>query len=500
MKANKYQRLLFSTTLVVLLGVVYSNTLAPDLTWANRGADGGDLITAAATGGVAHPSGYPTYLVLARLFQLLPWGTLAFRTNLLSAVCSIAAALIVSYVVVGISEGSKEVRNLSGFLAGLGFGLSPLLWSQSVITEVYTLHALFIAVILWVILQHDHGPTTREHWVDRFGGVIFGLALGNQLTVVFLFPVWYLAHAVERVHPSGRWMVRWGRLGNRTGGLLLGLLIYLLVPIWARSGSPVNWGNPVDLEGLWWLISGQLYQNRILNLSPEFLWPRVQSWAGYLRSQYGFVGLGLGFYGLFYGQPRQRRLFYSLTLWMFALYSAFAIGYNSKDSYILLIPAFQAFALWLGVGAANVLNALFPKGLVWGVMSASVLLGFMALNAWQTYPQVDASADTRATDFAHAVMEQAPSDAILLTTEDEDSFALWYYHYALGQRPDVKIVIKGMVKHGWYRDLLRSTYPQLILPEFRTCAACILQALPFSNAVPVCETVLESNEVLNCGL
>ena len=48
---------------------VYLASLAPGLTWANFGADGGDLIAAAATGGVAHPTGYPFYLLLARLFQ-----------------------------------------------------------------------------------------------------------------------------------------------------------------------------------------------------------------------------------------------------------------------------------------------------------------------------------------------------------------------------------------------------------------------------------------------
>ncbi|MBL6983191.1 MAG: DUF2723 domain-containing protein [Anaerolineales bacterium] len=95
MKA-KLLRWLLPIILLITLGIVYSLTLAPDLTWANRGADGGDLITAAATGGVAHPPGYPTYLTLARLFQMLPVGTVAFRTNILSMVCGLLAALVVA--------------------------------------------------------------------------------------------------------------------------------------------------------------------------------------------------------------------------------------------------------------------------------------------------------------------------------------------------------------------------------------------------------------------
>src|SRR5512134_545866 len=78
-------RIVGSVCALVVLAIAYASTLAPGITWANNGTDSGDLITAAATLGVAHPTGYPTYLLLARFFQLIPVGSLAFRTNLLSA-------------------------------------------------------------------------------------------------------------------------------------------------------------------------------------------------------------------------------------------------------------------------------------------------------------------------------------------------------------------------------------------------------------------------------
>ena len=71
---------------------VYVATLAPGLTFEHNGADGGDLITAAHTLGVPHPSGYPTYTLLAWLASQLPVGTIAYRANLLSAVCASLAA------------------------------------------------------------------------------------------------------------------------------------------------------------------------------------------------------------------------------------------------------------------------------------------------------------------------------------------------------------------------------------------------------------------------
>ncbi len=118
--------------LLISLAYVYLSTIAPDLTWANRGSDGGGLITAAATNGIAHPSGYPLYLILARFFQLLPVGSLAFRTNLMSVFFAILTALLVYAIVVRylLAQTNRYyVPCIAGLSAGLAAGFSPLFWS-----------------------------------------------------------------------------------------------------------------------------------------------------------------------------------------------------------------------------------------------------------------------------------------------------------------------------------------------------------------------------------
>ena len=64
---------------------LYARTLAPGLTWAHNGADGGDFLAAALTHGVPHPSGYPTYQLLLRgIIAVFP-GEPARAGNWLSA-------------------------------------------------------------------------------------------------------------------------------------------------------------------------------------------------------------------------------------------------------------------------------------------------------------------------------------------------------------------------------------------------------------------------------
>src|SRR5258705_13406269 len=75
---------------------LYVATVAPSV----PPGDSGELMTAAATFGVAHPPGYPLYVWLGRLWLLLfPWGSAALRLNLFSAACGTAAVCLVALAV-----------------------------------------------------------------------------------------------------------------------------------------------------------------------------------------------------------------------------------------------------------------------------------------------------------------------------------------------------------------------------------------------------------------
>ncbi|MBT3389054.1 MAG: DUF2723 domain-containing protein [Chloroflexi bacterium] len=509
---TKRLNILFPLLISLILGIVYTLTIAPGLSWANRGADGGDFITAAATGGVAHPTGYPTYLALAWFFQQLPLGNLAFRTNLMSAFFAILTALFVADLVRCSFSGSEQNTRWAGFLAGLAFGLSQLFWSQALITEVYTLNAFFVILLLWLslaALKPEQHVFFKPVWLERLGGLIFGLALGNQITVVFLLPVWLLfgtrrlteGQALQKrnsfIHPQ---QINWPGLARRVGWLCIGLLIYATIPLRARSGSPVNWGYAIDWDGFWWLISGGNYQGRVFNLPAEYLWPRIRNWAGWLQTQFGIIGLTIGFYGLLYGTPRVKR-YYWITGWIFLAYSIFSVGYDSSDSYALLIPAYLVFAIWIGLGVGKLLEEVekLPRKAWLYPLVITLTLGVILVNTGLLYPQVDASRDKRAEIFAQTVLATAPPHAIIFTSDDEDVFALRYYTYALGQRPDIAI-FSGALQFGWYQEVMRYTYPDLVIPiAADDCLACTRSVLITTNRErPICESYPFETDVLVC--
>ena len=103
--------------------------------------------------GIAHPTGYPLYILLGKLFTLGPWQNVAWSVNLLSAV---AGALTVGLVYLATRQLTR--RRWPALLGAGALAVSPIFWSQAVVAEVYTLNAAFVAALLWLVLRWSRQP------------------------------------------------------------------------------------------------------------------------------------------------------------------------------------------------------------------------------------------------------------------------------------------------------------------------------------------------------
>ncbi|MBI5715007.1 MAG: DUF2723 domain-containing protein [Chloroflexi bacterium] len=480
-------------TLSIIASLFYFNTLAPGVTWANSGADSGDLITAAAVLGIPHPTGYPTYILLARLFQFLPVGTLAYRTNLLSAVAMASAAGLVGHLVQRAYDGAAKWGVIGGLGAGFVFATAPLVWSQSVVAEVYGLHILFIVALL--CLMPVRGNVVQVKFDSRclwLSGLIFGLGLGNHITLIGLLPPWLAVMAWSGYRPT---FFSARRVLYCVGGIALGALIYFYIPLRAAANPSMNWGNAATWDGFWWLVSAEPYRALALGLPTPYLANRIQTLASLLVTQISWLGLGLALIGVFIAWVRAPRLLL-LTLWMAVTSIVFAAGYNTFDWFVNLLPAILALAIWLGLGAASLLERVSGSApRVAAVISASLLL-LVILQAIGHLPEVDASRDHRAEEFARRVLDAAPPAAMIFTNGDDDTFPLWYFHFALNERPDLIIVVKRLLTFDWYRLQLQERYNGVVLPnELNGDWKTFIRE---RNARPVCETLPHSANALIC--
>lgn len=178
--------------------------------------------------GIAHPTGYPLYTLLGWLFTRLPLGDVAYRVNLLSAVC---AALSVSLVYRAglVYSGNGWRGRLAALTGAAALAVSPVFWSQATIAEVYTLHAVLVASLLWLLApggQQTHIGVRRLTVV----ALIFGLGLAHHRSIVLWVPgvLAYLGWAGQRggLETAGR--RSWLQVGL---GVLLPLTLYAYLPL-----------------------------------------------------------------------------------------------------------------------------------------------------------------------------------------------------------------------------------------------------------------------------
>lgn len=412
-------------------------TMAPSVTFG----DAGEFAAGAAIWGIPHAPGYPLYTVLGKaLGTALPLGNWAYRTNLLSCIASAMALALMA-----------DALRLAGFgrtarLAAVAvLGLSALFRAESGVTEVFALHVLALASLLWLVCRYS-----GRFWDDRpmaAFGLCCGLGLGNHQTLILAVPAALLEGVISsRVAP--RRVARGLGVGALFGAL--GLLVYLCLPLRSMHGPPLDWGHPTDI--------------------PRFLHV-------FLRKDYGSLSLtveGHQSAGGFEGLRAQLQRFFLTTArglgWPAALIALAGLGVWSRAglkisvwfsiSWILLTgplflclgnPPFDAqttgalerfyLAPWLGIVllAAAALQRLEQKA-SWAAPALALLLvapGLLSAG-W-----IERS-DYASYDYGRAVMNSLPQHASLFMDGGDDTFySLAFLDYAQGLRPDLDLHDRG---------------------------------------------------------
>ena len=286
---------LIALALFVTALAVYLRTLCPSLYWG----DCGELATVAATLGIPHPTGYPLYCLLGKLWTLaLPFGTIVWRMNVLSAVFG---ALAVTCLF-GAARAMGLPRPLALMSGGL-LAFSFTFWQQSLITETYSLAAFWTCGLLFLAARwRARGCRGRDL---RLLAVGYGFALTCHQTNTLFLPgfVTFLLWSAPGLRRLREREVRteWAKA---LGLGLLPLLIYLYLPIRARMHPVYNWGDPETPFAFFYHVTGRTYAGAMFHetlrniegqlgvyaadLRMEFSWPvvivaafgAIRLWAG----------------------------------------------------------------------------------------------------------------------------------------------------------------------------------------------------------------------------
>ncbi len=431
---------------------VYWLTLAPTVTLV----DSGELIVAAHSLGVAHPPGFPLYLLLAHLASLVPIGNVAVRVNFASTFFAAAAAGMMTLTAgeAAVATGLRGwMRIVVALCAGLLLAFGRTLWAYATIAEVYTLNAFLILLILWLMLRWRR-EAAQDSWLYA-AAAVFGLALGvHHVTVASILPgiavlVWRTQGA--RFYASRRLL--WAALISFAALIA----IYAYLPIAAARDPVMNWGNPRTLAGVWRHVSGWQYQ-AYLSFTPSMLGENFESGLHLLLREFGPTWLPLALAavasGLWFSWTRDRTIF-----WLLALIVLVNAGYNlsysiaeDKDAYYL--PTFIACATFAGLGLGSL-----GKRLQLAVPVALLLPAIALVGNWRGN---DRSRYFMAQDYVDNIERAIAPDGLLLTLDWQVQSPMFYTREIEGQRRDIKVIDINLLRRTWYFDYLRRAFPEMI--------------------------------------
>ncbi len=432
-------------TIAVFCGLaafaVYFRTLGPTIT----GEDSGELVTAAWSLGIAHPPGYPTWCLFSHLFTWLPFGSVAWRVNLASAVAASGAVSVVALLIILLTR--SRLAAVSGALA---FAYSLEFWSQSVIAEVYALNALFLALCL-LLLWRWHA-TRQDRWLYAFA-LTYGVSLTNHNTMIVIGPL-FMIFALAADWPRPRWRT----YALLTLVALAGTLFYLYLPMRSLANPVADWGNPETLGKMWDHIRRKQYLF-LITANPR-------SAARFLHQLYVYAGFWIqqftpwiGLFGAFGLVVLFRRR------WTYALL-AVAIGTLVNIAFILVqnfdfdkewfcvmgvfgIPGYLVTALGIGIALDALRRRPWGRYAAWPVAALCVCSPLMA--NWRAN---DRAQYYWTEDYARNVLSSLEPNAVYVPAVDHQSFSSVYLQAVEGVRPDVSIARRyGYVDMGLVPDL-----------------------------------------------
>ncbi len=447
--------------------IIYISTLPRTIFFG----DSPEFMAAADTLGVAHPPGYPTYVLSAKLFTFLPVGSVEFRIGLFSAVCA-SLSLVIFYFLFRRFYANRFI----GFAAALTLGFSSMFWSQAIMAKVYIPLTFFLLLIILLLVKY--WETNKSGYVIA-SLFLFGLGAGLHQMILLFIPLVPLVLFVQ-IYKHGEVLKQRFRLTPIILGLVLflvGLSVYGFVPL--RSSTA---GNFYDFSRVFFLdspasswesFSEYVKRTEYADYGGKFVWTdkvNFLSSALYGIWQQYYYLLVLVPFGLVY-LLKQSKKFFAVTLFVFFLNLLGIIllrtsPYNTENDFLhsfYYLPASAMVAFWIAYGFGFIWNLFKAKNTRIATLASVIVFLIPFWFMQSNYKANNLSNFTFVDDYTVKILESLPSNAILLAhysgaNTDTLLFGFNYQQLAKNIRPDVTVYTIDGIHPEVDRGVINAVY------------------------------------------
>ncbi|RJR41831.1 MAG: DUF2723 domain-containing protein [Desulfobacteraceae bacterium] len=401
--------------------------------------DSGELTAAAHSLGIPHNSGYPLYVLIGKIFCLIPLGNIGFRMNLMSALFTALSVAILHDMILRVT--ASRIASLG---AALFLSFTTLFWLQAVSAEVYSLHLFFVAAIFRLTWWWDQKREIRRLMLLAF---VSGLSFGNHMQTVMLGPaILFLILHHERLT-----IFRLRSFALLCFLFILALSIYLYLPLRTNAGAAITWGDPNTLGRFLAHVTARSHRGvYVLNKEGwEYLQRALQE-SRYLFFEFGFLAF-FALWGWLRSLDTRWRVFSVLILISDFFYTVFL---NTISLEITVFGQVTAFLLTLlcGLGIADILSRVNA----WYRIGAGVTKGFKyafscipLFPLFFSYGACDQSRNYTGYEHAMNILRTPEEGSILLIDGDNNVFPVVYAAICEGMGDHVKIIDQYSLIFRW---------------------------------------------------
>ncbi|MBU1599300.1 DUF2723 domain-containing protein, partial [bacterium] len=471
---------------------VYLYTLTPTVGFH----DSGDMITASWVLGLPHPTGYPLYTLLGKLFCIIiPIGNIAYRMNMESALFASLAVMMTYFITLKLISFQFAIRNsqfaiISSIVASLILAFSPTFWEQAVIAEKYTLNAFFFTLLIFILLKwqesiRDQRFAIRNLYLFSF---LLGLSFCHHMETILVIPATIFFLSIFWKNKTKKFFLIYNSqfvIRNLLIMFLFPLTLYLYLPIRSATHPSVNWEDADRFNGFLNYITASGYTHYFEKSSLFSLLKKPYNhWGTHISQQFGIL-FWPAISGILVVLIRMRRIFY-LFLLVILTNTLLCLHYNIPNIPDYYIPTY----IILSVGFGILLNCFLSLSKNRVIFLLSPLLLFLPwLPFSENIKNSNKSLEYHYYDEGMAWLLGPKENAIILPRGDI-SFVFWYLCYVEGVRQDLFLIEPTFLHTQWLMEELKKKYPDLIfdknLPKERV-SPLVLHSIRFQKEREIME-------------
>ncbi len=405
--------------------------------------DTGEMVTNAQTLGIAHPPGYPLYILLGKISTYAFPGNPSYRVNLLSALASALAGTVL-YFLLAVSGGT-----MAGICGALFWATSPIFWEASSLSEMYTVGIVFV-ILIFVLMRRASVP-----WA--LVAFLWGASLGVRTDYLLLAPAFLLLMARRK---------EWGQVPLSAGFFFLGLFVFLYMPLRSAQQPWVDWNNPEVISNFIGSLLRRSHGGTLDLLSRNYQAGEnfMSEMVLFLKNSGGaftWLGLPLAALGLrrLYGREKDFFHFLLLNFVLFGPVFIYLANMPPNSHAVAIVEAHYIvpqliFLIWAVEGLRSMGDVKLFHSAASRAVAAALVVALVGMNAAAHRGRGDKRWNFYGRDATINTFRSAVPNSIGIVREDVPLFALWEKTLVSRRRLDVTPVGQGLSASPWYHEML----------------------------------------------